>query len=78
MPHSYTLPDKKSPKKIIPIKIEGFFEGKLTNQKYRKLVGGLDPKTAQRDLGQLVEQGIFLKRGERKGTHYVLSQTDQG
>ena len=69
---------RKAIEKIITIEIEGFFEGKLTNQKYRKLVGGIDTKMAQRDLGQLVEQGILLKQGERKGTHYVLSQTVEG
>jgi len=67
---------RKALEKVITIEIEDRFQGKLTNQKYRKIVGGIDIKMAQRDLGHLVDQNILLKLGERKGTHYVLNLGD--
>ncbi|MCO5275642.1 MAG: hypothetical protein M9900_12095 [Flavobacteriales bacterium] len=45
--------------------------GSMTNAQYRELTG-TTPKTAARDLADLVERGLLLKRGERRGVHYVL------
>lgn len=64
---------RKALDKIISLHIGDYFEGKLTNQKYRKLVGGIDTKMAQRDLGSLVEKELLVKKGTQKGTHYILS-----
>jgi predicted HTH transcriptional regulator len=44
--------------------------GRITNVEYRTLTG-LTSKTAARDLDDLVTKGVFLRVGERRGTHYV-------
>jgi len=50
----------------------GDWEGKMTSQKWQKLTGA-SPKTATRDMVELVEAGIFLRdEGVRKNAAYVL------
>jgi predicted HTH transcriptional regulator len=43
---------------------------RVTNAEYRTLTGST-PKTAARDLDDLVQKGILLRLGERRGVHYV-------
>jgi ATP-dependent DNA helicase RecG len=45
--------------------------GRITNREYRGLVA-VTPKTAARDLDDLVAKGVFELHGERRGAHYVL------
>jgi len=45
--------------------------GRITNRDYRGLVA-VTPKTAARDLDDLVAKGVFELHGERRGAHYVL------
>jgi len=46
--------------------------GRITNAQYRTLTG-LSPKTAARDLNDLVLKGVFLRVGERRGSSYILA-----
>jgi ATP-dependent DNA helicase RecG len=43
---------------------------RITNAEYSARTG-LAPKTASRDLDELVEKGIFRRLGESRGTYYV-------
>ncbi len=45
--------------------------GRITNSEYRGLAS-VTPKTAARDLDDLVAKGVFELHGERRGAHYVL------
>lgn len=49
------------------------FEGKFTNEKYRKIAKISEDKTAMRDLRDLVEKEILTKHGRLKGTSYRLA-----
>jgi len=58
-------------RKVVSLLLIGF-EGKLRNEKYRRLTEVSDA-TASRDLADLVEQGILIRQGEGKGSYYELS-----
>ncbi len=47
-------------------------EGSITNREYRNLCAGVSAETLRLDLVDLVEQGILIKVGSKKGTHYIL------
>ncbi|WP_347241767.1 helix-turn-helix domain-containing protein [Thermus sp.] len=50
----------------------------ITNQEYQDL-GKVSKRTASRDLDELVQRGIFERRGETgKGTYYVLKGSQRG
>ncbi|MEA1985979.1 MAG: ATP-binding protein [Candidatus Marinimicrobia bacterium] len=46
-------------------------KGKITNSEYQ-ILNGVNYKTAYRDLEKLVEASVLLKKGEKKGTFYIL------
>jgi len=46
--------------------------GVITNREYRKLCSDVSPETLRLDLVDLVEKGVLLKIGSKKGTHYIL------
>jgi ATP-dependent DNA helicase RecG len=46
--------------------------GRLTNLEYRVATGTI-PKTAARDLDELVEKGILRREGRGRGVYYVRS-----
>ncbi len=46
---------------------------KLTSADYQS-VAGVPPKTASRDLKRLVEKGLLVKHGERRGTYYTFKR----
>ena len=46
--------------------------GSITNREYRKLCADVSPETLRLDLVDLVEKGLLLKIGSKKGTHYIL------
>lgn len=46
--------------------------GRIANAEYQKLTG-TSSKTAARDLDALVQKGVLVRIGEKKGTHYVLA-----
>ena len=45
---------------------------RIANREYRDLFPDVSEETIRRDLADLVEEGILLKMGDKKGTHYIL------
>jgi len=48
--------------------------GRITNRDYRQLCPNVSAETLRLDLVDLVEKGILLKIGVKKGTYYVLKR----
>jgi len=46
--------------------------GSITNREYRSLCDGVSAETLRLDLVDMVEKGILIKVGSKKGTHYIL------
>ncbi len=46
--------------------------GSITNREYQQLCEDVSPETLRLDLKDLVDRGILLKIGSKKGTHYIL------
>lgn len=46
--------------------------GRITNREYHELCPGLSPETLRLDLADLVEKGLVMKMGDKKGTSYIL------
>ncbi|HEY1409913.1 MAG TPA: ATP-binding protein, partial [Promineifilum sp.] len=46
--------------------------GSITNREYRQLCPDVSPETLRLDLVDLVERGVLLKIGSKKGTYYIL------
>ena len=51
--------------------------GRITNRDYRQLCPNVSSETLRLDLVDLVEKGILLKIGVKKGTYYVLKRKPQ-
>jgi len=47
-------------------------KGSITNREYRTLCEGVSAETLRLDLVDMVERGILLKVGSKKGTYYIL------
>ena len=46
--------------------------GSITNRDYRQLCSDVSTETLRLDLADLVERGLLLKIGSKRGTHYIL------
>jgi ATP-dependent DNA helicase RecG len=46
--------------------------GRITNKDYQELVPDVSPETLRLDLADLVNRGVVLKIGAKKGTYYVI------
>jgi ATP-dependent DNA helicase RecG len=46
--------------------------GRITNREYRDICPGLSAETLRLDLSELVDKGLLLKIGAKKGTYYIL------
>lgn len=46
--------------------------GSITNREYRALCQGISAETLRLDLADMVDKGILMKVGSKKGTHYIL------
>ncbi len=46
--------------------------GSITNREYRELCPDVSPETLRLDLSDLVDRGLLLKIGAKKGTYYIL------
>jgi ATP-dependent DNA helicase RecG len=46
--------------------------GRITNREYQQLCPDVSPETLRLDLSDLVDRGILLKIGAKKGTYYVM------
>lgn len=45
---------------------------RITNREYRELTPDISDETVRRDLADLVERGLLLRIGDRRGTYYIL------
>jgi ATP-dependent DNA helicase RecG len=45
---------------------------RVTNRDYREMFPDVSEETIRRDLADLVEEGILLKMGDKRGTFYIL------
>ena len=68
---------KKAETKLEPTKAEIIdfvkVKGKVSSGDYAAKFGGVT-KTASRHLNELVDEGIFDREGEKKGTKYFLKK----
>jgi len=46
--------------------------GSITNREYRSLCDGVSAETLRLDLVDMVDKGILVKLGSKKGTYYIL------
>jgi ATP-dependent DNA helicase RecG len=46
--------------------------GSITNREYHRLCPDVSSETLRLDLVDLVERGLLLKIGSKKGTYYIL------
>jgi ATP-dependent DNA helicase RecG len=46
--------------------------GRITNRDYRQLCTEVNPETLRLDLVDLIDKGLLLKIGDKKGTYYIL------
>lgn len=46
--------------------------GRITNKDFQALCPDVTPETLRLDLADLVEKGVLLRIGEKKGTYYIL------
>jgi ATP-dependent DNA helicase RecG len=46
--------------------------GRITNREYRDLCPDVSPETLRLDLADLVDKGLVMKIGDKKGTYYIL------
>ncbi len=46
--------------------------GRITNREYRELCPDVSPETLRLDLADLVDKGLIMKVGDKKGTYYIL------
>ncbi|MEM9951090.1 MAG: ATP-binding protein [Chloroflexota bacterium] len=44
----------------------------ITNREYRSLIEGVSAETLRLDLVDMIEKGILIKVGSKKGTYYIL------
>ncbi len=47
-------------------------EGRITNREYRELCPDVSPETLRLDLVDLVNKGLVIKVGDKRGTYYIL------
>ncbi len=45
---------------------------RITNSEFREMFSDVSEETIRRDLADLVEQGLLLKMGDKRGTYYIL------
>ncbi len=46
--------------------------GRITNRDYRAVCPNVSPETLRLDLADLVEKGLLLKVGDKRGTYYIM------
>lgn len=84
-PHSFTVTLRNTRERPAPATWEGALNPRqiqamryvqehkrITNREYRDLCPDVSPETIRLDLVDLVERGILLRIGDKKGTYYIL------
>lgn len=46
--------------------------GRITNREYQVICPHVSPETLRLDLADLVEKGVLVKVGDKKGTYYIM------
>ena len=81
---SVVLYNNKDSKRVVPqweqnmnerqIKALEFLqrEGSITNRDYRELCPHVGAETLRLDLSDLVNKGVLLKIGDKRGTRYII------
>ena len=46
--------------------------GSISNREYQELCQAVTPETLRLDLAALVDEGLLLRIGEKRGTRYIL------
>ncbi len=46
--------------------------GRITNREYQVICPHVSPETLRLDLADLVDKGVLIKVGDKKGTYYIL------
>lgn len=46
--------------------------GRITNRDYQELCPDVNPETLRRDFVDMVERGLILRIGDKRGTYYIL------
>jgi ATP-dependent DNA helicase RecG len=46
--------------------------GRITNREYQNLSPDVTPETLRLDLADMVDKGVLLRIGDKKGTYYIL------
>ena len=49
--------------------------GRITNREYRAVCPDVSAETLRLDLVDLVDRGLLLKIGAKKGTYYILKES---
>lgn len=47
-------------------------KGRITNSEYQKLCAGINRETIRKDLNELIDKKIIVRKGERRGVYYEL------
>ncbi len=46
--------------------------GRITNRDYQELCPGVSPESLRRDFVDMVERGVILRVGDKRGTYYIM------
>ena len=52
--------------------------GRITNREYHNLCPNVSAETLRLDLVDLVQRGLLLKLGAKRGTSYILKKPPEG
>ena len=48
--------------------------GQITNREYQELCPGISAESLRRDFVEMIEQGMILRVGDRRGTYYIAKK----
>ncbi len=78
----YARPTDRSPVDNLPIpaqnqRMQKMLEflhrtGRITNRDYQELCPDISPESLRRDFVDMVERGIIMRIGDKRGTYYIL------
>ncbi len=68
LPTSQTAQQQRWQKMLAHLKANG----RITNRDYQELCPDVNPETLRRDFVDMVERGLILRIGDKRGTYYIL------
>jgi ATP-dependent DNA helicase RecG len=48
--------------------------GQITSREYQELCPGITTESLRRDFTEMVEQGLILRVGDKRGTYYIAKK----